>query len=138
MNKHISEKQAAQLVSYYYEIIDNYTQDCSVVENVCLEQFSNYNLSSQRKNINSVITLFLMRSTLNQSILALDEIGAEECIKHLQQSFFKIDSTLRAVVAKITGKYITPGSVAPDELLMNRFNYNLENVIQFRPRMKKT
>lgn len=113
MFKQISDNEAADILLAYYQIIDgdrqaeDYLQHVEAVTQAVLEKFSNRTIEDD----NAVVSLFLISQSLDSSMNALDNMGAEETARLVETAFLKTDANLRAVVSNVTGV-----SVLKDEI----------------------
>lgn len=133
MKKFISEQDAAQILLRYYEVLDgdvnepDYLLRCNSILSVCLDHFQGYTVDDN----NTVISLFLVVQSLDQTIMALDYTGGVETVRMLQDVFGRVDATLRRIVSNLTGQSMAECISQPDEALVSQFLPEHRNVIRF-------
>lgn len=125
----MNELEAARIVLSYYEVIDSnptsedhWLRSDHALRSV-LEKFSNYNPDQN----NIVITLFLVRNSLQETINALDLIGSDSPAEMAENAFKQTDANLRAIVSMLTEQHVHL-PYEPEADFVKNFDPKIRNV----------
>ena len=100
---------AAQLILSYYQVKDSnsqasdYLRRLDTITSICLQRFQEH----LENDDNQIVILFYVMVRLDEHVLALDSIGAQEAANKLSGAYAKVDADLRAVITKLTNVNVT-------------------------------